>query len=339
MLLVAVDGPDPVPFAAEVVRRAARPSLVKEEMPACQVELATRPHPDVEAATIELSAARQLLLTACRGIARPAAAAVHPLRATFDGASTGPRHRRLVDRFGWVAERQLVASLQVHVALGDHRLALPVHNLLREHLPILAALAAAAPFHDGEETGMASVRPLLCSQLPRQGIPPILRSWEHYAEELAWGVGSGTVDHATQWWWELRPHPLTGTLEVRVLDVQPTIAAGHTLAALVVAVVRMLADQVEAGVAPPPADRWRIEENRWSALRHGMDATMADVRTGEVRPTRQVAERLLLAAAPYGGPALLGAHAMVERNAATALREVGLPGAVAWLCDAFPATT
>jgi carboxylate-amine ligase len=335
VLLIATDGPDLVACGAEVVARAGRPNRVKEELPPCQVELATRPHLRVEAATAELTAMRSLLVDACAGLARPAAAAVHPHALTFDPGSRTGRHRQMLERFGWVAERQLVSSLQIHVALGDHKMALSVYNLLREHLPVLAALGAAAPFHASADTGMASVRPLLCGQLPRQGVPPILHSWDHYAQELAWGVGSGVVADVKQWWWELRPHPLTGTLEVRVLDAQPTVAAARSLAALTVAVVRMLADQVASGAAPEPVAGWRIEENRWSALRDGIGGTMVDLRSGGVRPTRLVAERLLEAAAPFGEPALFGAHALLDRNGATALREVGLPDALDWLCDIF----
>jgi carboxylate-amine ligase len=335
VLLVAADGSDLVGCGPQVVQRAGRPDRVKEELPPCQVELTTRPHRGVEAATAELAAMRGALLEACRGLARPAAAAVHPHALAFDGGDRRGRHRQMLDRFGWVAERQLVSSLQIHVALGDHRVALGVYNLLREHLPVLAALGAAAPFHGGVDTGMASVRPLVCGQLPRQGVPPILRSWDHYAHELAWGVGSGVVPDVKQWWWELRPHPLTGTLEVRVLDAQPTVAAARSLAAVTVAVVRMLAEQVTRPSSPEPVAGWRIEENRWSALRHGMEGTMVDGRTGEVLPTRLVAQRLLDAAAPFGDPALFGAHSLLDRNGATALREVGLADCVDWLCDVF----
>jgi carboxylate-amine ligase len=335
VLLLALDGHDPVPRARQVIERAGKPALIKEELPACQVELVTRPHALAEAATAELNTARHLLAGACEGVARPAAAAVHPHAQEFHAGARSPRHQALLDRFGWVAERQLVSSLQVHVALGDHRLVLPTYNLLREQLPVLAALAAAAPYHGGVDTGMASIRPLVCGQLPRQGIPPALSSWEHYAQELAWGIGTGSLHDVKQWWWELRPHPLTGTLEIRVLDAQPTVAASRSLVALCVAVVRMLADQVSAGDPPDPVPSWRIEENRWSALLDGMDGTMADLRTGAVRSTRDAAERLLADAAPYGEPALVGAHALLDRNAAAALREVGVDGAVEWLCGVF----
>jgi carboxylate-amine ligase len=335
VLLMALDGHDPVPWAPQVIERAGRPSQIKEELPTCQVELVTQPHALAESATAELDAARHLLAGACEGLARPAAAAVHPHADAFAGGPRSERHQVLLDRFGWAAERQLVSSLQVHVALGDQDVVLPTYNLLREHLPVLAALAAAAPYHGGVDTGMASIRPLVCGQLPRQGIPPVLHSWEHYAEELAWGIGSGSLHDVKQWWWELRPHPLTGTLEIRVLDAQPTVAASRSLTALCVAVVRLLADQVAAGRGPEPADSWRIEENRWSALRDGMGGTMADVRTGEAQPTRVVAERLLAHAAPYGEPALVGAHALLDRNAAAALREVGVEAAVEWLCGVF----
>jgi carboxylate-amine ligase len=339
VLLVGLQDPAPVPEAEEVVARAGWPGRIKEELPSCQVELATGVHPTVAGAVAELAAARARLADACAGLARPIAAAVHPSAVSFAGTGPTERHRALLDRYAWAGRRQLVSSLQVHVAIGDPLLVLPTYNRLREHLPSLAAIGAAAPFHEGEDTDLASIRPLLCGVLPRQGVPPVLHSWEHFASELAWGTRAAALPDVRHWWWELRPHPATGTLEVRVLDVQPTIAAAGALAELTVAVVALVVASVSAeaehGHVREPVESWRIEENRWSAVRHGIGGTMADVRSGEVRPTRSVVEELLLAAAPHADGDLLGARAMLDRNAATALRSVGPRDAVDWLAAVF----
>src|SRR5207302_7619401 len=126
------------------------------------------------------------------------------------------RYERTIREYGVRAQRQLVCALQVHVSVGDADGALAVYNAARSYLPLLAALAANAPFYEGHDTGLASVRPKLAELLPRQGVPPAIASWEAYAGALSWGAGTGAFPDPGMWWWELRPHPQFGTLEFRV---------------------------------------------------------------------------------------------------------------------------
>ena len=324
----------PVPAAADVVEAAGDPR-VKQELPACQVELATTAHPDVAGALAELASARRLLVDACGDGCVPVAAAVHPLvRGPVEVADTD-RSRALAADYGDVAARQLVAALQVHVAVGDPDATIAVHDALRGHLPELAALAAAAPFHEGCDSGLASVRPLIAGQLPRQGIPPALGSIEQLADELRWGAATGWVSDGGRWWWELRPNVRFGTLEVRVPDVQPTLEAATGVATLVHALVGHLAERHAAGepLGAPPA--WRIAENRWSALRDGVHGRLADLDTGEPEPTRQRIERLLASVEPHAPGGLDAARALLEHSSADALREVGLQEAVPWMASVF----
>ena len=113
----------------------------------------------------------------------------------------GARYAALAEQFGTITRRQLVSSLQVHVAIRGADRALAVHNALRSYLPEIAALAAHAPFHDGRDTGLASIRPIICTHLPRQGVPPPIASWEAHAEALALigdpGRGGGSCGRTT----------------------------------------------------------------------------------------------------------------------------------------------
>jgi carboxylate-amine ligase len=336
-LLVAPHGPGLVDMAATVALRAGGDPRTHLELPPCQIEMVSPPRRSVAEVEADLRAARQDLLRWCGEVARPVAAAVHPLCARFEGR---PLHRRgedLVHRYGPLARQQLVSSLQVHVAPGTSTAALGIYNLLRNHLPLLAALGAAAPFADGRDAGMASVRPLVAGSLPRQGTPPVLESWDHYAHELAWGARTGALADPTFWWWELRPHPVHGTLEVRVLDAQPTTGHAMALVELVVALVRALGDQVGTRHAPEPAPTWRIDENRWSAMGHGLDGTMADVQTGEVEATRTVVERLIDRVEPWAERGLDGARRLAADPHPRRLRAVGADAAVDWLVDAYRA--
>jgi carboxylate-amine ligase len=178
------------------------------------------------------------------------------------------------------------------------------------------------------------VRPLICTLLPRQGVPPVIESWEHFAAILRWGDASGAVPDRRRWWWELRPHLTFGTLEIRVCDAQTTIEDAAAVAAFAHALVAWLAERDNLD-AP---ETWRIAENRWAACRYGVEGTFADLATGERRPVREVLFHRLETLAPVAeriGADLSGVPALIERNGALRQRAVGLEGATAWLADQF----
>jgi carboxylate-amine ligase len=240
-----------------------------------------------------------------------------------------------------MARRQLVCALQVHVAVGGAERSLAVYNALRPWLPAIAALAANAPYHDGRDTGMASIRPKLSELLPRQGIPPAISSWEAFADALRWGAASGAVPVPGRWWWELRPHPAYGTLEMRVPDAQATVADAAAVTALVVSLVAWLAERHAAGAPAPAPDSWRLAENRWSAARWGLDAELADLDTGARTPVREILAELLETLAPHAGALgctaeLAGVRRLMAANGAVRQREAGgAHAATAWLANAY----
>jgi carboxylate-amine ligase len=215
---------------------------------------------------------------------------------------------------------------------------------MRSYLPELLALAANSPFYRGEDTGLAAVRPKLCELLPRQGVPPPIESWRAYATALRWGARAGGVPEPAVWWWELRPHTSFGTLEVRVPDAQVTVGDSVAIVAVVHALAAWLAGRHDAGEPETAAPTWRIEENRWQALRHGVDGTLADLDTGEPVPARERLGSLLddlgATARELGCSAELdGARSLVESNGAQRQREVhggaGMRGLAEWLVAGF----
>ena len=330
--------------APEVLGRLAGDRRFKLELPASQIELVTAPHGDVPAAMRELADARRTLLDAADGLVRPAAAAVHPFSPEEGRLNDGPRYERTEAEYGRIARRQLVSALQVHVAVGGAERTLAVYNALREHLPELAALAANGPFQAGQDTGLASIRPKISEGLPRQGIPPALASWEELADELRWGTAAGALPEMGLWWWELRPHLMHGTLELRVPDAQTTVAEAAAVAAVAHALVVWLAERHDANDLEHAAPSWRIAENRWSACRHGVEGALADLATGERTPTRTVLTALVDRVEPVAeriGAAgeLERARALIERNGAIHQREVAAARDVralgVWLADRF----
>jgi len=343
LMLLDPETLDLLPRAAEVVE-AAGDGRFKLEMPAAQLELSLPPARTVPEAVAALAAARRDLAAAAAPVGRLAAAGAHPFAAALGELNPGERYAATADEYGSIARRQQVCALQVHVAIGGADRSLAVYNGLRAWLPLVAALAANAPFHEGRDTGLASIRPKVAEQLPRQGIPPAIASWEAFAEALAWGAASGAVPDARRWWWELRPHPAFGTLEVRVPDAQSTIEDAAAVIALAHGLAGWLAARHDAGEPLESADTWRLEENRWSAARRGMDAELADLRTGARVPARErlaalVAELTPVAAGLGCAEELAGVDRLGARNGAVRQREVaanGGPRAVAsWLADVY----
>jgi glutamate---cysteine ligase / carboxylate-amine ligase len=344
LMLLDPETADLTPCAPEVLARVDGDVRFKKEMPAAQLEIAAPPERTVGEAAAALLEARRRLAAAAGGLARIAGAGAHPF-AHGDGAlNADERYRVLHEEFGAVARRQLVFGLHVHVAVPGADRALAVYNAVREHLPALAALGAASPFYEGADTGLASVRPKVCDLLPRQGVPPHVESWEALADAFAWGRASGRFTEPAQWWWEARLHPVHGTVEVRVPDAQATVRDVAAIAAVVHALVATLAERHAAGEALPSAPSWRIGENRWTACRHGVEGTWADVRTARARPMREHLHDLLDSLGPAAdrlgcGAQLDDARDLIERPRALQARalagEVGVRGLAEALADRF----
>lgn len=335
---------DLAPIAPQVLAAVGDDPRFKRELPAAQVEIVGRPAATVAEAAADVAAGRSALVAATDGLARFAGGGVHPFAAAEGVLSEHERYAHTRREFGPVARRQLVFGLHVHVAVSGADRALAVHNALRSYLPEVAALGANAPFYEGRASGLDSVRPKLSELLPRQGVPPPLASLDELAAAYRWGLEAGVLASPAQWWWELRLHPVHATVEVRVPDTQATTADTAAVGAVVHALVMRLAERHDAGDLGAPAAGWRIEENRWSACRHGTRGTMADLDTGVPTPTADRLHALLdelgPAAARLGCARELGhARTLIAANGAQRQRAAagagGARASAAWLADRF----
>jgi carboxylate-amine ligase len=329
---------DLAPLGPQILDRLGGDPRFKLELPAAQLEIALPPARSVGDLAAQLAAARRDAAAAADGLALLAGAGLHPFAHPEGELNVGERYERIAREYGTVARRQLVYALQVHVAVGGADRTLAVYNALRSNLPELAALAANAPFHDGRDTGFASFRPIVADMLPRQGMPPPISSWEQWADELRWGARCGRLPGPSKWWFELRPHPVFGTLEVRVPDTQATVAQAAAIAAVVHTLVARLLEKPRNG-----SPSWRIEENRWVAARHGLDGTFADLLTGEPLPVRDRLRAMLDELEPLAhslgcAAEFVFARSMAEANGADRMRAAAPDdphGAARWLADLF----
>ena len=158
----------------------------------------------------------------------------------------------------------------MHVGVDDPDRAIHVVNALRAHLCELVALSANSPFWRGAPTGYASCRHMIFSAFPRSGPPPEFASFAEYAAVIEQLVESGSIEDYTRTWWDVRPHPRFGTVEVRVMDAVTRVDDAIALAAYVQALAHHYAGAPTSRCHPVIA-----EENKWRAARYGLDATIA----------------------------------------------------------------
>ncbi|MGN6815001.1 MAG: carboxylate-amine ligase [Solirubrobacterales bacterium] len=218
-------------------------------------------------------------------------------------------------------------GLHVHVGVPDPETAVAVANALRHHLPLLAALTANSPFRDGKDTGLASARAAAVRTYPRFELPRAFRNYEDFLRVADQLIAAAGVSDYTYIWWDVRPHPKLGTVEVRGMDVQARPEANAAIAALIQALAAKEIDRPGA----PGLTREAIEESYFQAERYGLEARlMVDDRTAA--PAREVARGTLAEARPYardlGGEGALEEieRILIDGNGADRQRQVHAEG-------------
>jgi carboxylate-amine ligase len=190
------------------------------------------------------------------------------------------RYRTLVDQMQYIARRELIFGMHVHVAVDDAEKAIRVVNGLITHLPELVALSASSPFWRGEPTGLHSSRHMIFAAFPRSGPPPRFRDYADYAQVVNQLEKTGCIQDYTHIWWDIRLHPRLGTIEIRICDAVTRLEDVIAITAYCQALVKLYAEQVEAGEEIPSFHRILTSENKWLAARYGLSAPVMDLLTG-----------------------------------------------------------
>jgi carboxylate-amine ligase len=211
------------------------------------------------------------------------------------------RYRALIDQMQYVARRELIFGMHVHVAVDDPEKAIQVVNGLLPQLAPLLALSASSPFWRGEPTGLASSRQMVFSAFPRSGLPPRFRDYSDYAEVVGQLERSGCIPDYTHIWWDIRLHPRLGTIEVRICDAVTRIEEAVAIAAYCQALVKQLSERYDAGENIPSYHRILTSENKWLAARYGLEAPVMDLATGRRNriPVARVVRRTLAEIEPH----------------------------------------
>jgi glutamate---cysteine ligase / carboxylate-amine ligase len=189
------------------------------------------------------------------------------------------RYRALIDQMQYVARRELIFGMHVHVAVDDPEKAIQVVNGLLPHLAPLLAMSASSPFWRGEPTGLASSRQMVFSAFPRSGPPPRFRDYADYASVVGQLERSGCIADYTHIWWDIRLHPRLGTIEIRICDAVTRVEDAVAIAAYCQALVKQLCERHDAGEEIPSYHRILTSENKWLAARYGLEAPVMDLAT------------------------------------------------------------
>jgi glutamate---cysteine ligase / carboxylate-amine ligase len=211
------------------------------------------------------------------------------------------RYRALVDQLQYIARRELIFGMHVHVAVDDADKAVKIVGGLLPHLAPLLALSASSPFWRGEPTGLSSSRQMVFAAFPRSGPPPRFRDYADYAEVVGQLERTGCIADYTHIWWDVRPHPRLGTIEIRVCDAVTRLEDAVAIAAYCQAVVKQLSERHDAGEEIPSFHRILTSENKWLAARYGLEAPVMDLPTGRRNrvPVAQLVRRTLREIEPH----------------------------------------
>ena len=265
---------------------------IEQELHASQVEMISEVCATAPEAVAMLGGLRDAVLETGAGLL---GAGTHP--AAVEGTADitdKDRYERIRHLLGDAAVTP-IGGLHVHVGMPDAETAIRTYNGLREHLPLLAALAANSPFRHGRDTGLASAREVTIRAWPRSGVPRALRSFDDFCTMAELLTRAAGVPDYTWFWWKLRPHPRLGTVELRALDVQASLRDTAALVALTHCLARDAAE--DELTDPSPSEL--IDEGLFRAARFGTQAELPD-REGHLRPVSELLEEALAIARRHG---------------------------------------
>jgi len=218
----------------------------------------------------------------------------HPFSNWHDQqVSPSPRYASLIEEMQWVAQRLQIFGVHYHVGVRSAEKAIAIANALNAYIPHFLALSASSPFWHGHDTGMASSRSKIFECLPTAGLPYLLDGWAEFEEFMDTLVAAKAVTSIREVWWDIRPHPDFGTVELRICDGIPSLAEVAGLAAMAQSLVEWLDTRLDRGDTLAVPREWVIRVNKWRAARYGVDAQIIGDDHGTRVPLRRAVADLV----------------------------------------------
>jgi carboxylate-amine ligase len=197
------------------------------------------------------------------------------------------RYLLLVERMQWLARRLQIFGVHVHVGVRAPDKAIPIVSALCQYVPHFLALSSSSPFWVGCDTGLASARTKVFESMPTAGLPYQLSGWDEFETYMETLISTNAIESVREVWWDIRPHPGFGTVELRICDGLPTLDEVGAVAAMSQCLVEQFDTQLDRGYTLPAPVNWVVRENKWRAARYGLDADIVVDEKGTVRPVRQ----------------------------------------------------
>ncbi len=207
--------------------------------------------------------------------------------------SPNPRYAKLIEDMQWLARRLQIFGVHVHVGVRSPEKAIPIVNALTAYIPHFLALSASSPYWMGTDTGLASARSKVFEGLPTAGLPYQLSGWDDFEKFMETLICAHTISTIREVWWDVRPHPQFGTVELRICDGLPTLYEIGWAAALSQCLVEMFNSQLDKGYTLPMPKGWTVRENKWRAARYGVEAEIIVDETGRTTPLCDALDELV----------------------------------------------
>lgn len=273
---------------------------LRHELMQSTIEVVTAPCETVQEAKADLAAtvgrlaggveSRDTALACC---------GAHPISDWRDAKmAPSERYAELVEEMQWLAWRIQTFGVHVHVGVRALHKVIPVVNALAAYLPHFLALTGSSPYWIGADTGLASCRSIVFGALPTAGPPHLLADWDEFEEYMGTLLHAGTVQSIKEVWWDIRPHPDFGTVEIRMFDGIPTLHEVGMAVALCQCLVQLFDQQLDRGYTLPCPASWVVRDNKWRATRYGLDAIMITDDTGSTAPLRDEIYELIQELSP-----------------------------------------
>ena len=219
--------------------------------------------------------------------------ASHPFsRWKEQKVTTDDRYRQLVDMLQELARRLVTFGLHVHVGVDSGDKAVMICDRILRHLPMLLALSSSSPFWENRLTGLMSYRSKVMEGLPTAGLPTLMRNWSEYVWLVNHMVDTGFINTIREIWWDVRPHHRFGTVEVRICDMPGNLEDTLAITALIQCLVKALSDNIDGGAYQHDCHPMMVRQNKWRATRFGLNASLVDLFSYDVRSVAQTVEEL-----------------------------------------------
>ncbi|MBT1686894.1 carboxylate-amine ligase [Dawidia soli] len=289
------------PRAAEMLAQV-NPETFKEEFFQSTLEIVTGVCADVQAVehdlTTALAQARQT--SAGLGLAL-SSTGTHPLADYRDRLITpSPRYNELTDRNQWLIRRMAVYGMHVHLGMTSGEECIRYNYFFMSFLPHILALSASSPFWQGMYTGLSSCRPTTYEAMPTAGMPYLVKDWPEFEKLYNFLLRSKAIQSMKDLWWDVRPNPTLGTLELRFCDEPASLAEALGIVAFIHLLAQWFHEHEEEWVSTrTPLKHWIFRENKWRAIRYGLDAEVVVTRNGKTKLLRKDIAEWLKTLRPY----------------------------------------